>query len=115
MGVRERTAGQLAIHGLGPAERAATGGALLRRRLLPIAVALAGAALSTAAAAAQQTGVPDTSGATIRATAILTAVTLDGRPGEPFWRSEEHTSELQSHSDLVCRLLLEKKNKREGR
>src|SRR5260221_10521584 len=26
------------------------------------------------------------------------------------WRSEEHTTELQSHSDLVCRLLLEKKN-----
>src|SRR5436190_9137003 len=26
-----------------------------------------------------------------------------------FPRSEEHTSELQSHSDLVCRLLLEKK------
>src|SRR5260221_4727919 len=26
-------------------------------------------------------------------------------------RSEEHTSELQSHSDLVCRLLLEKKTK----
>src|SRR5260221_1188465 len=25
-------------------------------------------------------------------------------------RSEEHTSELQSHSDIVCRLLLEKKN-----
>src|SRR5438034_8607958 len=25
-------------------------------------------------------------------------------------RSEEHTSEFQSHSDLVCRLLLEKKN-----
>src|SRR5260221_10801262 len=31
----------------------------------------------------------------------------DGRRG----RSEEHTSELQSHSDLVCRLLLEKKKK----
>src|SRR5260221_13653502 len=31
-------------------------------------------------------------------------------PHEPFpVRSEEHTSELQSHSDLVCRLLLEKK------
>src|SRR5260221_1148892 len=30
-------------------------------------------------------------------------VYVDGR------RSEEHTSELQSHSDLVCRLLLEKK------
>src|SRR2546430_12683451 len=29
--------------------------------------------------------------------------------GKPF-RSEEHTSELQSQSNLVCRLLLEKKN-----
>src|SRR2546421_7029008 len=28
-----------------------------------------------------------------------------------FQRSEEHTSELQSRSDLVCRLLLEKKKK----
>src|SRR2546430_3519011 len=28
----------------------------------------------------------------------------------PIARSEEHTSELQSHSNLVCRLLLEKKN-----
>src|SRR2546428_5657426 len=27
-----------------------------------------------------------------------------------FYRSEEHTSELQSRSDLVCRLLLEKKS-----
>src|SRR5947207_1002318 len=30
------------------------------------------------------------------------------------WRSEEHTSELQSHSDLVCRLLLEKKKKKKN-
>src|SRR5260221_5157830 len=39
---------------------------------------------------------------------------LDSMPGSlPRWpRSEEHTSELQSHSDLVCRLLLEKKNKK---
>src|SRR2546430_11805828 len=29
-------------------------------------------------------------------------------------RSEEHTSELQSQSNLVCRLLLEKKKKRTG-
>src|SRR5260370_15694898 len=29
----------------------------------------------------------------------------------PDWRSEEHTSELQSHLNLVCRLLLEKKKK----
>src|SRR5476649_3063783 len=33
------------------------------------------------------------------------------KTGFPRSRSEEHTSELQSHSDLVCRLLLEKKKK----
>src|SRR5688572_31961356 len=32
-------------------------------------------------------------------------------PGSAASRSEEHTSELQSQSNLVCRLLLEKKNK----
>src|SRR5260221_5918613 len=31
------------------------------------------------------------------------------RESRRSFRSEEHTSELQSHSDLVCRLLLEKK------
>src|SRR5260370_37938000 len=31
----------------------------------------------------------------------------------PMRRSEEHTSELQSHLNLVCRLLLEKKKKRQ--
>src|SRR2546427_10958615 len=31
--------------------------------------------------------------------------------GRRRWRSEEHTSELQSQSNLVCRLLLEKKKK----
>src|SRR5258707_6748151 len=36
----------------------------------------------------------------------------DGVPGD-FHRSEEHTSELQSRQYLVCRLLLEKKNKLE--
>src|SRR5437773_7342975 len=34
------------------------------------------------------------------------------RPGCAAGRSEEHTSELQSHHDLVCRLLLEKKKKK---
>src|SRR5437588_8663633 len=37
---------------------------------------------------------------------------------ETLWRtsrSEEHTSELQSHSDLVCRLLLEKKKQKKER
>src|SRR5437773_7660323 len=34
-----------------------------------------------------------------------------GRATSRTGRSEEHTSELQSHHDLVCRLLLEKKKK----
>src|SRR5690606_41330297 len=34
------------------------------------------------------------------------------RPRTPARRSEEHTSELQSRENLVCRLLLEKKKKR---
>src|SRR5438132_13485767 len=36
-----------------------------------------------------------------------------GADNRSVHRSEEHTSELQSHSDLVCRLLLEKKKKEE--
>src|SRR2546430_7353032 len=32
-----------------------------------------------------------------------------GKASRKSWRSEEHTSELQSQSNLVCRLLLEKK------
>src|SRR5438132_5430464 len=62
-------------------------------------------------------------------TTLFRSVTADGLelimltrmgPRERHWRmarrahtrSEEHTSELQSHSDLVCRLLLEKKKKK---
>src|SRR2546430_6974831 len=37
---------------------------------------------------------------------------LEGEEGRQNVRSEEHTSELQSQSNLVCRLLLEKKEKR---
>src|SRR5699024_12181432 len=36
---------------------------------------------------------------------------MDGLYGSTMTRSEEHTSELQSRFDLVCRLLLEKKKK----
>src|SRR5690625_6564110 len=35
-------------------------------------------------------------------------------PVLPAWRSEEHTSELQSRGHLVCRLLLEKKKTHEN-
>src|SRR5699024_11987117 len=37
----------------------------------------------------------------------------DATAAEEEIRSEEHTSELQSRFDIVCRLLLEKKNKKE--
>src|SRR5438874_3565236 len=37
---------------------------------------------------------------------------VDGGKTKPELRSEEHTSELQSRRDLVCRLLLEKKKKK---
>src|SRR5688572_32751047 len=43
----------------------------------------------------------------------LTVMKMRTEPGTPelaVIRSEEHTSELQSQSNLVCRLLLEKKN-----
>src|SRR5438132_8805328 len=43
--------------------------------------------------------------------AYLGADDLGADRSQTRLRSEEHTSELQSHSDLVCRLLLEKKNK----
>src|SRR2546430_7934513 len=36
----------------------------------------------------------------------------DASPSKTASRSEEHTSELQSQSNLVCRLLLEKKKKK---
>src|SRR5256885_3122455 len=38
-------------------------------------------------------------------------VRAGGNPVHAGWRSEEHTSELQSPCNLVCRLLLEKKKK----
>src|SRR3712207_7846512 len=52
-------------------------------------------------------------------TCLLTRVAVVILPGGPCpraqkgqrWRSEEHTSELQSRQYLVCRLLLEKKKK----
>src|SRR5260221_8248020 len=40
---------------------------------------------------------------------LVSGDATSGSIGTTNRRSEEHTSELQSHSDLVCRLLLEKK------
>src|SRR2546427_2181600 len=47
------------------------------------------------------------------AEALLGALALGDRMRQH--RSEEHTSELQSQSNLVCRLLLEKKKKKKSR
>src|SRR5260370_14625779 len=51
-------------------------------------------------------------GATVAAVLVIVVLLLlvVGIPSG-FLRSEEHTSELQSHLNLVCRLLLEKKKK----
>src|SRR5207248_9745738 len=42
----------------------------------------------------------------------VASVDREGRTGRAYPRSEEHTSELQSPYDIVCRLLLEKKKKK---
>src|SRR5438132_10857369 len=52
---------------------------------------------------------PVTIGFTNGIAVLIASTQIRNSVGEPDRRSEEHTSELQSHSDLVCRLLLEKK------
>src|SRR5437870_12840047 len=47
--------------------------------------------------------------ATLAGWVIVTAAFAFVPTPAPAWRSEEHTSELQSRGHLVCRLLLEKK------
>src|SRR5256886_4409739 len=46
---------------------------------------------------------------------MVARVDCSPQPARIGARSEEHTSELQSQSNLVCRLLLEKKNKTDDR
>src|SRR5438034_7134877 len=70
-------------------------------------IAKSARALREVSAATSATGRP-----TARATVCAMCGKKAGSLRRPLgWglRSEEHTSELQSHSDLVCRLLLEKK------
>src|SRR5438034_2052256 len=64
----------------------------------------------------ESTSSPNTSGLSVAAlssVATSRSANANASPTAPrtcgVQRSEEHTSELQSHSDLVCRLLLEKK------
>src|SRR5690349_22181479 len=50
----------------------------------------------------------------VAAAAVLVARASRDQLGDDAVRSEEHTSELQSRRDLVCRLLLEKKKKKKS-
>src|SRR5690625_6609585 len=49
-------------------------------------------------------------GAVVPPVHLASTYELDPRTDDGLYRSEEHTSELQSRGHLVCRLLLEKKN-----
>src|SRR5699024_12461358 len=66
---------------------------------------------SDAAAPGPGSAGPDRGGAAAGRIPRPRLIGLDLCP-HPWYRSEEHTSELQSRFDLVCRLLLEKKNQR---
>src|SRR5690606_40962753 len=86
---------------------------------LPIAVARhpsrGDAALRGAAPATRHLSVVDTGQRRLRARRGRTARTPPGMARADRLRSEEHTSELQSRENLVCRLLLEKKNGRNNK
>src|SRR2546427_9765527 len=89
-------------------------GVALGCTVLGIAVGLLRTGPSTAFqiridAASSPPGLPPWLGDSI---ACTLARSLDGYPELAVGRSEEHTSELQSQSNLVCRLLLEKKTTR---
>src|SRR2546427_7543110 len=60
----------------------------------------------------RSTPAPMGSGCTARGTRSRTMMLKHYAHRVPKKRSEEHTSELQSQSNLVCRLLLEKKKKK---
>src|SRR6266540_6259096 len=68
-------------------------------------------AARTMAPVSQPTAAPAAAKPELTAAPAVSRGEPRGRFTEAF-RSEEHTSELQSHHDLVCRLLLEKKKKK---
>src|SRR5438105_6850322 len=57
----------------------------------------------------------ESAGYKVRSYTSTTGVLADAQKERPSLRSEEHTSELQSRVDLVCRLLLEKKETYENK
>src|SRR2546430_11101255 len=77
-------------------------------RSLNIRVALVHGASAQIKALAEELRIKPTD---LEGTGVTDADTLKLASVTPVPRSEEHTSELQSQSNLVCRLLLEKKKK----
>src|SRR5436309_8307781 len=92
----------LSLHDALPISRRTNSPALMTRALAPLAN---GVPRTAAACSLVKTG-------SWRKTAKGNTATLQKfvKPIEDGSRSEEHTSELQSRENLVCRLLLEKKN-----
>src|SRR5205085_9173050 len=87
---------------------------------LPISAALWRASSSSTTAWARPTSLRRASrpaSTNVRRSVRSSRVTPGSSPvpgGDPARRSEEHTTELQSQSNLVCRLLLEKKKKNDN-
>src|SRR5438477_8780927 len=78
------------------------------RRIAPCLRAAASASARRRAAASFSDSVRAVAASSIVSTTVVVVTTV----GVSTFRSEEHTSELQSHVNLVCRLLLEKKKKK---
>src|SRR2546427_4704434 len=83
----------------------------VRRAVRPLALALAAGSLAALAGCVVAPVAPVAPGPYVVPPGVAYVAPAYPMPGVGFvWqRSEEHTSELQSQSNLVCRLLLEKK------
>src|SRR5438132_4610818 len=79
----------------------------------PASARRSGGALCGVTAATTATPLPSDTAWMTKADAAAGPGSTPARWASTTRRSEEHTSELQSHSDLVCRLLLEKKKKKQ--
>src|SRR5690242_20838289 len=98
-----------------PCDRNHTGSANLRAAMDNLAHSLIGAALGRAVAGRELPAAGWIGAVAGNAPDLAEVILRPGswapRAGDAYLRSEEHTSELQSHVNLVCRLLLEKKKK----
>src|SRR5690606_42119061 len=81
--------------------------------LLPAPLSACYAALSRGTAAAEGSRVAAFLGLPFERRSLTVIAVMTHRPINKGRRSEEHTSELQSRENVVCRLLLEKKKRQE--